>query len=291
MMTVKQVSSLTGISVRALQYYDEIGLFKPTSVTGAGYRLYDEKALEVLQQILFFKELAFTLKEITEIMKNPQFDKIATYKKQRELIQKKRDRLNNLLALLEDLIKDEHSMNFKEFNLSGYFQMLNDFKKTHVDEIVASMSSLEQFDKMVSEMKIHENELFDMAVEQYGSFENYTKASKENIQSLLTTNSTIHSEVKNLIDRTETLTKNLVSDITKDVDEPAIQQIVDELVSFVNDCNNGIHMGENYWTVMVENYLSNSIFIEVNDRKYGKGASKYIGHALKSYFSRQLFLI
>lgn len=291
MMTVKQVSSLTGISVRALQYYDEIGLFKPTSVTGAGYRLYDEKALEVLQQILFFKELDFTLKEIAEIMKNPQFDKIATYKKQRELIQKKRDRLNNLLALLEDLIKDEHSMNFKEFNLSGYFQMLNDFKKTHVDEIVASMSSLEQFDKMVSEMKIHENELFDMAVEQYGSFENYTKASKENIQSLLTTNSTIHSEVKNLIDRTETLTKNLVSDITKDVDEPAIQQIVDELVSFVNDCNNGIHMGENYWTVMVENYLSNSIFIEVNDRKYGKGASKYIGYALKSYFSRQLFLI
>ena len=91
-----------------------------------------------------------------------------------------------------------------------------------------------------------------------------------------------HSEVGNLIDRTETLTKNLVADLTKDVTDPEVQQIVDELVSFVNDCNKGINVGENYWTIMAENYLSNSIFIEVNDKKYGKGASEYIGLALKS---------
>ena len=63
MMTVKQVSVLTGVSVRTLQFYDEIGLLKPTQMTESGYRLYDESALEVLQQILFFKELDFTLRK------------------------------------------------------------------------------------------------------------------------------------------------------------------------------------------------------------------------------------
>lgn len=288
MMTVKQVSSVTGVSVRTLQFYDEIGLFKPTSITDAGYRLYDEKALEVLQQILFFKELDFTLKEITAIMGNPHFDKAAAYKKQRELIQMKRDRLNDLLELLGKLIKGEHSMNFKEFDMSEYFQMLNDFKKTHTDEIVANMGSTEQFDKMVSEIKSRENEISDMAVEQYGSLENYTTASQENIQAFLENGSTIpQSEVGNLIDKTETLTKNLVADLTKDVTDPEVQKIVNELVSFVNDCNNGINVGANYWTVMAESYLSNPMFIEVNDRKYGKGASEYIGLALKIFLSRQ----
>lgn len=86
MMTVKQVSVLTGVSVRTLQFYDEIGLLKPTQMTESGYRLYDESALEVLQQILFFKELDFTLKEIKVIMENPQFDKKAAFEKQKELI-------------------------------------------------------------------------------------------------------------------------------------------------------------------------------------------------------------
>lgn len=64
MRTVKQVSDLTGISARTLHYYDEIGLFKPSKVTESGYRMYDDHALAVLQQILFFKELDFSLKDI-----------------------------------------------------------------------------------------------------------------------------------------------------------------------------------------------------------------------------------
>ena len=75
MRTVKEVSEMTGISVRTLHYYDEIGLFKPTVVSEAGYRLYDDKALEVLQQILFFREFDMPLKEIKNIMENPDLDK------------------------------------------------------------------------------------------------------------------------------------------------------------------------------------------------------------------------
>ena len=75
MRTVKEVSNLTGISVRTLHYYDEIGLLKPSVLTEAGYRLYDDKALETLQQILFFRELDLPLKQIKLILENPALDK------------------------------------------------------------------------------------------------------------------------------------------------------------------------------------------------------------------------
>lgn len=71
MMTVNEVSKLTGVSIRTLQYYDKIGLLKPTGYTESGYRLYDDIALEMLQQILLFKELEFPLKEIKEIISRP----------------------------------------------------------------------------------------------------------------------------------------------------------------------------------------------------------------------------
>lgn len=80
MKTVSQVTNLTGISARTLQYYDEIGLLKPSKLTHAGYRLYDDEALQKLQQILFFKELGFKLKEINEFFSQPDFDKIAAFK-------------------------------------------------------------------------------------------------------------------------------------------------------------------------------------------------------------------
>ena len=68
MMTVKEVSRLTGVSVRTLQYYDRIGLLHPAGYTESGYRLYDDAALETLQQILLFRELEFPLKQIGQII-------------------------------------------------------------------------------------------------------------------------------------------------------------------------------------------------------------------------------
>lgn len=75
MRTVKEISDLTGISVRTLHYYDEIGLLKPTEKSEAGYRLYDDKALETLQQILFFREFDIPLKEIKAVIENPVLKK------------------------------------------------------------------------------------------------------------------------------------------------------------------------------------------------------------------------
>ena len=71
MKTVQQVSKLTGVSVRTLHHYDDIGLLMPTTTTESGYRLYDEEALRKLQTILFFRELEFPLKQIKEFLDNP----------------------------------------------------------------------------------------------------------------------------------------------------------------------------------------------------------------------------
>lgn len=97
MMSVKKVSELTGISIRTLHYYDEIGLLKPTEISGSGYRFYDEKALERLQQILIFRELEFPLKVIKAIIDSPDFDREDALERQIELLTLKKEHLENVI--------------------------------------------------------------------------------------------------------------------------------------------------------------------------------------------------
>ena len=97
MMTVNEVSKLTGVSIRTLQYYDTIGLLKPVEYTEAGYRLYDDTSLERLQQILLFKELEFPLKEIKGIIEASNFDRNRALEQQIELLIMKKEHLENLI--------------------------------------------------------------------------------------------------------------------------------------------------------------------------------------------------
>ena len=98
MMTVNEVSKLTGVSIRTLQYYDTIGLLKPIEYTESGYRLYDDTSLERLQQILLFKELEFPLKEIKKIIEVPNFDRNKALEQQIELLTMKKEHLENLIS-------------------------------------------------------------------------------------------------------------------------------------------------------------------------------------------------
>lgn len=97
MRTVNEVSKLTGVSIRTLQYYDKIGLLKPTKYTESGYRLYDDTALEMLQQILLFRELEFPLKEIKQILSRPDFDRNKALEQQITLLTMKKEHLENLI--------------------------------------------------------------------------------------------------------------------------------------------------------------------------------------------------
>ncbi len=97
MMTVNEVSKLTKVSIRTLQYYDKIGLLKPTNFTQSGYRLYDDTALETLQQVLLFRELEFPLKEIKQIIEQPDFDRKRALEQQIEMLTMKKEHLDNLI--------------------------------------------------------------------------------------------------------------------------------------------------------------------------------------------------
>lgn len=117
MKTVKEVSELTGVSVRTLHYYDNIGLLKPTEVTPAGYRMYDDTALERLQQILLFRELEFPLKEIRDILESRDFDRNRALEQQIELLTLKREHLDNLITLARGLkLLGVKYMDFKAFD-------------------------------------------------------------------------------------------------------------------------------------------------------------------------------
>lgn len=103
MMTVKEVSKLAGVSVRTLQYYDKIGLLQPTKYTDSGYRLYDDTALERLQQILLFRELEFPLKEIKAILDSTNFDGKKALSQQIELLELKKQHLENLINFAREI--------------------------------------------------------------------------------------------------------------------------------------------------------------------------------------------
>jgi MerR family transcriptional regulator, multidrug-efflux activator len=100
--TVKQVAELAGVSVRTLHHYDHIGLLRPHTVTDAGYRLYNQTSLDRLQQILFFRELGFELKEIGQILDSPSFDERRALLAHRELLTEKHDRLGRLIQTIDD---------------------------------------------------------------------------------------------------------------------------------------------------------------------------------------------
>ncbi|OPJ56560.1 MerR family transcriptional regulator [Clostridium oryzae] len=126
-MKINEVAKLTGVTVRTLHYYDEIGLLKPSQITETGYRLYDENALAVLQQILFFRELDFPLNKIKDIMTNPAFDKNEALKKQKELLLKKRKRIDKLINLVNNTLEGDINMSFKEFDITEFENAKNKY--------------------------------------------------------------------------------------------------------------------------------------------------------------------
>lgn len=117
MMTVNEVSKLTGVSIRTLQYYDTIGLLPPTEYTEAGYRLYDDTAMERLQQILLFRELEFPLKEIKRIIDFPDFNRNKALEQQIKLLTMKKEHLEGLISFARKIKETGvNKMDFQVFD-------------------------------------------------------------------------------------------------------------------------------------------------------------------------------
>lgn len=117
MRTVKEVSKLTGVSVRTLHYYDAIGLLEPTKVTDAGYRMYDDASLSRLQNILLFRELQFSLKEIKEILDSPNFNQEEAIAQQIKLLELQYKHIGELITFAREIqAKGVKTMNFEAFD-------------------------------------------------------------------------------------------------------------------------------------------------------------------------------
>ena len=110
-MQIKEFAEFTGVSVRTLHYYDEIGLLVPAYVDGfTGYRYYDENSLLRMQEILFYRELDFSLKAIGEILSSPNYDKNKALKEQKHLLMLKKERLERLISAIDGAVKGENIM-------------------------------------------------------------------------------------------------------------------------------------------------------------------------------------
>ena len=230
MKSISQVAKLTGVSIRTLQCYDEIGLLKPSELTVAGYRMYDDNALQALQQILFFKELGFPLKEIKEILEKPDFDKIAAFKKQKELFLLKRDRLDRLIQLLERLEKGEQCMSFKEFDLSDYINALEDFKSNQTETVIQHWGSIENFDLFIQKIRDDEERVAKLAIQQFGSIEKYTEEMKHNLEHFSEIMDEWYSQVPEETLKEDKFLK-LASHKGENVASEPVQSIVEEIIS------------------------------------------------------------
>lgn len=132
-MKIGEFAERTGVSVRTLHYYDKIGLLQSGKRTDAGYRVYDDAALERLQQILFFRELDFPLSDIQKIISDPNYDRAEALRRQKQLLLQKRKRLDELICLAERTLKGENDMSFKQFDRSE----IEETRKKYAAEVKA----------------------------------------------------------------------------------------------------------------------------------------------------------
>ena len=269
MKSISQVAKLTGVSIRTLQYYDEIGLLKPSKLTAAGYRMYDDNALQTLQQILFFKELGFPLKEIKEILEKPDFDRIAAFKKQKELFLLKRARLDRLIQLLERLEKGEQCMSFKEFDLSDYINALEDFKSNQTETVIQHWGSIENFDMFIQKIRDDEEHVAKLAIQQFGSIEKYTEEMKHNLEHFSEIMDEWYSQVPEEMLKEDKFLK-LASHKGEDVASEWVQSIVEEIIANAQTTAPKLLIGgaENYCRMMIDTY-SNDYLSKVFDTKHG----------------------
>lgn len=186
--TISEVAKLSGVTVRTLHYYDKIGLLVPSEVTSEnGYRYYDEESIQRLQQILFYKELDFSLKEISKIMNTPDYDKEYALIRQKELLILKRNRLDNLIDLINMNLKGDTKMSFKEFDKKEIDMQREQYVK-EVKERWGNTKSYKQSKKRTDSYSKEDiklaNDNMDNLIKQFSELRGKDPASEE-VQSLV----------------------------------------------------------------------------------------------------------
>lgn len=279
MMTVKELSKLTGISVRTLHYYDEIGLFLPTEKSEAGYRLYDDKALEILQQILFFREFDIPLKDIKAVMENPELEKNEILKMQRNMLIKKKERIEKLIKSIDDILKGDNNMDFTIFNKTELEEMFQNMIELMPDDIknlsIKEFGSIEEWKKHYIEVSSSEEmqKSYRKVVEWFGGKDKFIEISQKPISKELAVSYT---------KRLDSILQKLADKIGCDVNSFEVKEIIGEL-GFVMKQMTQIKEEKGLMLSYVSYYRNEKIKPKI-DEKYGEGASEFFAKAIEEFY-------
>ena len=277
--TVKEISNITGISVRALHYYDEIGLLEPTDKSDAGYRLYDDKALERLQQILFFREFDIPLKEIKAVMENPALDRNQILQMQRRMLMTKIERMERLVANIDDILKGDNRMDFAIFNrteMEEMFQemvehMPEEIKKTAIDEFGGLEQWKEHYIKTVSSEDMQKR--YQKMVECFGGKEEY----------LATVKNPISKEVAGSYHkRMDAILEKLAGKREYPADSFEVREVVGEY-GFIMKQLCQMKDEKEMMLSLARTYHNEQIQTNI-DEKYGDGAAKFFMQAIETFY-------
>ena len=280
MRTVKEVSSLTGISVRTLHYYDEIGLLKPTECSGAGYRLYDDKALERLQQILFFREFDMPLKEIKSIIDNPELDKNQILRSQRKMLELKKERLQRLIDSIDDILKGVNRMDLEVFSKSEMEEMYQVMVSNLSDESKEIFSkrygSMEAFQKhfMVSASSEQAQKNFQKLVEWYGDKESIMESIKGS------NNSKIMQACQNRLDA---IMRKLAGKQGEDVSSFGVKEIIGEY-DFVSKQLFQMKDVKALVLELADSYKNDEKIKKILEEQYGAGIADFFAAAVHEFY-------
>lgn len=277
MKTVKDMSEITGISIRTLRYYDEIGLLKPTELTKAGYRLYDNKALEKLQEIMFFRELEIPLIDIKKIMDNPNYDKEQALFAQKSLLEHKRNRLNGIIELITDVMKGVNTMSFGAFSNEEIQKMVNHtlkcMSKESLDEQVQKYGSMEKYKEHLISGFANEQATADL-LKWYGSRE---KAIEAVMQSTGNT-----EEIKQEQEENAKIYKQFMT--AKEADNMDMAHSAVEMLAENYKTMFALDNARSILLDLAKEYLQGEKLAEATDSQFGKGCSEYVAHAIQHYY-------
>lgn len=277
MKTVKDVSEITGISIRTLRYYDEIGLLKPTKLTNSGYRLYDNKALEKLQEIMFFRELEIPLVDIKKIMENPNYDKEQMLLTQKKILEKKRNRLNGIIELITDVMKGVNTISFGAFSNEEVQKMVNHslecMPKERLYELVQKYGSIEKYKEHLASGFTNEQATADI-LKWYGS--------KEKAMEAIMQSTGDPKEIEREQDKNDKIHKQFV--VAKETNNADMAHSAVEMLAENYKTMFAVDNARNILLDLANEYSSNEKLAEITDKEYGVGCAEYIANAIKLYY-------
>ena len=175
--TVQKLAKMAGISTRTLRYYDEIGILKPARINSSGYRIYGSEQVDMLQQILFYKELGVELENVKKIMALPSFNKVDALKEHREKLLERKNRIELLISSIDKTIEQSEGrivMSDKE-KFEGFKKKMIEENEEKYGEEIRSKYGNETIDKSNQKLK-------NMSRDEYDKLETLTKQLEETLE-------------------------------------------------------------------------------------------------------------